>query len=330
MAVTRCVKSTHGNIPRRLHASNARDMHQTSWFKDAGVCGCGGLCGGAKLVRGLQRSNIVDECAKDHDFAKACDPKDAKPAQTRRHLLRFAANQLALAPPSRRFLRQPRRFDGSRPRPRTRVDQGARRRTAGTHVLAALSSAPGTARSCAARCGAPPLALTTTVTQGRSPPLQVKPAATVRSPVGSTAPHRGTAGATEPRPARYHVCGHGHPRIGFQMSRSLMLAPPCSASRVPIIIIAAHLLTRCGNLACWKPGFTHPRMLHTRVYHTCMPQAVLVSLPLSKRWVRSSAIVTRRRGGSGYILVLVAHVALASVSHTSSRRSNAATASTAP
>ena len=47
------------------------------------VCGCGGLCGDAKLVRGLQRSNIVDECAKDHDFAKACDPKDVKPAQTR-------------------------------------------------------------------------------------------------------------------------------------------------------------------------------------------------------------------------------------------------------
>ena len=47
------------------------------------VCGCGGLCGDAKLVRGLQRSNIVDECAKDHDFANACDPKDAKPAQTR-------------------------------------------------------------------------------------------------------------------------------------------------------------------------------------------------------------------------------------------------------
>ena len=99
-----------------------------------------------------------------------------------------------------------------------------RSRTWGIRVPSALSSALRTARSCAARCGAPPLALTTTVTQGRSPPLQVKPAATVRSPVGSTAPHRGTAGATEPRPARYHVCGHGHPRIGFQMSRCLMLA----------------------------------------------------------------------------------------------------------
>ena len=135
------------------------------------------------------------------------------------------------------------------------------------------------------------------------------PVATFRSPVGNTAPHRGTAGATEPRPARYHVCGHGHPRIGFQMSRSLMLAPPCSASRVPIIIIAAHLPTRCGNQACWKPGFTHPRMLHTRVYHTCMPQAVLVSLAWSIRWVCSSAIVTRRRRDSGYIPVLEAHVA---------------------
>ena len=50
------------------------------------------------------------------------------------------------------------------------------------------------------------------------------PVATFRSPVGNTAPHRGTAGATEPRPARYQACGHGHPRIGFQMSRCLMLA----------------------------------------------------------------------------------------------------------
>ena len=70
-------------IPHRLHALNTRDIHQKAWIKNAGVCGGGGLCGDAKLVRGLQRSNIVDECTKDHDFAKACDPKDAKPAQTR-------------------------------------------------------------------------------------------------------------------------------------------------------------------------------------------------------------------------------------------------------
>ena len=33
------------------------------------------------------------------------------------------------------------------------------------------------------------------------------PVATFRSPVGNMAPHRGTVGSTEPRPARYHVCG---------------------------------------------------------------------------------------------------------------------------
>ena len=33
------------------------------------------------------------------------------------------------------------------------------------------------------------------------------PVATFRSPVGNTAPHRGTVGSTEPRSARYHVCG---------------------------------------------------------------------------------------------------------------------------
>ena len=70
-------------IPHRPHALNTRDIHQKAWIKNAGVSGCGGLCGNAELAHGLQRSNIVHEGKKHHDFAKACDPKDAKPAQTR-------------------------------------------------------------------------------------------------------------------------------------------------------------------------------------------------------------------------------------------------------
>ena len=74
-----------------------------------------------------------------------------------------------------------------------------RSRTWGIRVPSALSSALGTARSCAPRCGAPPLAPTTMVTQRRSSPLQVKPAATqggdVASPTRSSALSVGAAGS---------------------------------------------------------------------------------------------------------------------------------------